>query len=149
MPYKDQEALFDRVIFESRQEMLFSRVAPATMLRYTSLRSLGIFHTPTTVPDADPVTKDELAGLSLQISVLLDKYKKQEIHPHAFFKSLTDKIEANKSNNAWTMLPPQDHVRMFSLLLSAAAVVLVFVVVLFFLLILSILFSYSWSGTCS
>ena len=96
--------------------MLFSRLTSAANLRFSPLaRSFGSFHTPTTVPDADPVTNDELAACSLQISVLLDKYKKQEIHPHAFFKSLTEKIDANKNNNAWTMIPPQDHIRMLLL----------------------------------
>ena len=92
--------------------MLFSRLI-STSFRLNQFRSASSFHTPTTITDVDPVTNDELAGISLQISVLLDKYKKQEIAPHAFFKSLTDKIEATKSNNAWTMIPPQDHVRMF------------------------------------
>lgn len=89
--------------------MLFSRLI-STSFRLNQFRSASSFHTPTTITDVDPVTNDELAGISLQISVLLDKYKKQEIAPHAFFKSLTDKIEATKSNNAWTMIPPQDHV---------------------------------------
>lgn len=56
------------------------------------------------------MTEQELSETSLQIDVVQDRYRKGEIHPHAFFKTLIARIEAKKDNNAWCFLPPAEHV---------------------------------------